>query len=235
MTALVAVQGLGHRFPGGDPALDGVTFDVAEGERVALLGPNGAGKTTLVLALLGVVLPTAGTIEIMGQRLTAESAFDLRRHLGLVFQDPNDQLFMPTVRDDVAFGPANHGVTGRELERLVAEALDRVGAGHLAERAPHHLSGGERRRVAIAGVLAMRPRMLIMDEPSSGLDPAGRREFTELLSALPETLLLVTHDLEFARALCDRALVLDEGHLVGDGRVDNILEDESFLRDHRLS
>lgn len=235
MTSLVTVTDLGHRFPGGDLALDGVTFDIAEGERVALLGPNGAGKTTLVLSLLGVVLPTTGSIEITGERLTAESAFDLRRHLGLVFQDPNDQLFMPTVRDDVAFGPANHGVAGAELERVVADALGRVGAAHLADRAPHHLSGGEKRRVAIAGVLAMHPRLLIMDEPSTGLDPAGRRELTDLLSALPETLLLVTHHLEFARSLCDRALVLDGGHLMGDGRMEEILADKSFLREHRLS
>lgn len=235
MTALVGVEGLSYRFPGGDLALDDVSFEIESGERVALLGPNGAGKTTLVLALLGVVTPSRGTIAIGGEALTPESAFELRRHVGLVFQDPNDQLFMPTVRDDVAFGPANYGVTGPRLAEVVDGALDRVGARHLADRAPHHLSGGERRRVAIAGVLAMSPHLLVMDEPSSGLDPAGRRELTELLGNLPESLLLVTHHLELAEALCGRALVLDEGRLVRDGTVEEVVADASFLRAHRLS
>ncbi len=235
MTALVAVEGLSYRFPGGDLALDDVSFEIESGERVALLGPNGAGKTTLVLALLGVVMPSRGTIAIGGKALTPESAFELRRHVGLVFQDPNDQLFMPTVRDDVAFGPANYGVTGSRLADVVDAALDRVGARHLADRAPHHLSGGERRRVAIAGVLAMSPHLLVMDEPSSGLDPAGRRELTDLLADLTESLLLVTHHLELAEALCGRALVLDEGRLVRDGTVEEIVADASFLRSHRLS
>jgi cobalt/nickel transport system ATP-binding protein len=142
---------------------------------------------------------------------------------------------MPTVRDDVAFGPANYGVEGDELEQVVAQALERVSASHLAHRAPHHLSGGERRRVAIAGVLAMDPAALIMDEPSSGLDPAGMREITELLLGLPQTLLLVTHHLDLAERLCDRALVLDQGRLVHDGPLAGVLGNEAFLMEHRLA
>ncbi len=231
----MSVERVGHTFPGGEVALVDVGFSIEEGERVALLGPNGAGKTTLVLALMGVVLPTAGTVEIVDEKLTADSAFELRRHVGLVFQDPNDQLFMPTVRDDVAFGPANYGVTGEELVEVVRENLARVGAAHLAGRAPHHLSAGERRRVAIAGVLAMRPRLLIMDEPSSGLDPAGRRELTHLLADLPEALLLVTHHLDLAHALCTRAIVLDRGRVVRDGDIGEIVADLPFLQEHRLA
>ena len=235
MTILVRVTEVGHRFPGGEVALADVTFGLEEGERVALLGPNGAGKTTLVLALLGILEPTTGSIQIAGEALTADSAFALRRHLGLVFQDPNDQLFMPTVRADVAFGPANYGVKGSELDAVVDQALARVGASHLARRAPHHLSGGERRRVAIAGVLAMRPRLLILDEPSSGLDPAGRRELIDLLREIPESLVLVTHHLELADALCTRALVLDQGRLVRDGLLSEVLTDDRFLIEHRLA
>ncbi len=196
--SVVEVEGLRYEYPGGEAALDGVSFTIEDGERVALLGPNGAGKTTLVLSLLGVLMPAAGTVRVRGEVMDEEHAFDLRRHLGLVFQDPNDQLFMPTVRDDVAFGPANYGVSGDELEAVVERALERVSATHLAKRAPHHLSGGERRRVAIAGVLAMDPSALIMDEPSSGLDPAGMREITDLLLDLDQTLLLVTHHLDLA-------------------------------------
>jgi cobalt/nickel transport system ATP-binding protein len=215
--SVVEVEGLRYEYPGGEAALDDVSFSIEEGERVALLGPNGAGKTTLVLSLLGVLMPAAGTVRVLGETMDEEHAFDLRRHLGLVFQDPNDQLFMPTVRDDVAFGPANCGVSGEELEAAVDRALARVSATHLAKRAPHHLSGGERRRVAIAGVLAMDPAALIMDEPSSGLDPAGMREITDLLLDLPQT------------------LVLDGGRLVHDGPLVDVLSNGAFLIEHRLA
>ncbi|UCG40061.1 MAG: ABC transporter ATP-binding protein [Acidimicrobiia bacterium] len=233
--SVVEVEGLRYEYPGGEAALDDVSFSIEEGERVALLGPNGAGKTTLVLSLLGVLMPAAGTVRVLGETMDEEHAFDLRRHLGLVFQDPNDQLFMPTVRDDVAFGPANYGVSGEELEAAVDRALARVSATHLAKRAPHHLSGGERRRVAIAGVLAMDPAALIMDEPSSGLDPAGMREITDLLLDLPQTLVLVTHHLDLAERLCDRALVLDSGRLVHDGPLVDVLSNGAFLIEHRLA
>ncbi|NND85515.1 MAG: ABC transporter ATP-binding protein [Acidimicrobiia bacterium] len=233
--SVVEVDGLRYEYPGGEAALDGVSFTIEDGERVALLGPNGAGKTTLVLSLLGVLMPAAGEVRVLGETMDEEHAFELRRHLGLVFQDPNDQLFMPTVRDDVAFGPANYGVSGAELEAVVERALATVSATHLAKRAPHHLSGGERRRVAIAGVLAMDPAALIMDEPSSGLDPAGMREITDLLLGLDQTLLLVTHHLDLAERLCDRALVLDDGHLVHDGPLADVLSDRDFLTEHRLA
>lgn len=147
----------------------------------------------------------------------------------MVFQDADDQLFMPTVLEDVAFGPANLGIEGGELERVAMEALASVGADHLAAKAPHHLSGGERRRVAIAGVLAMEPELLVLDEPTSGLDPAGRRELVGLLEGLDEALLLVTHDLGLARRLCTRAVVLHGGRVVADGPIDDVLADEGWL------
>lgn len=226
---IVEVVGLRHVWPGGDAALDGVDLAVAEAERVALLGPNGAGKTTLVHHLLGLLEPTAGHVAIGGDPYSEDNARDLRRRVGLVFQDADDQLFMPTVLEDVAFGPANLGIEGGELERVAMEALASVGADHLAAKAPHHLSGGERRRVAIAGVLAMEPELLVLDEPTSGLDPAGRRELVGLLEGLDEALLLVTHDLGLARRLCTRAVVLHGGRVVADGPIDDVLADEGWL------
>ena len=228
------LRGVAYAYPGGHQALFGVDLHVHPGERVALLGPNGAGKTTLVLHLNGILTPGAGSVTVSGLPVTDANLLEVRRRVGIVFQDPDDQLFMPTVRDDVAFGPANLGLRGAELEARVVEALDLVGVGDLADRAPHHLSFGQRRRVAIATVLAMRPEILVLDEPSSNLDPASRRELAGILRSLDVTVLMVTHDLPYAVELCERSVVLSQGTVVADGATREVLGDATLMARHRL-
>ena len=234
MTAAIEFTGVRYSYPDGTEALTGVSLRVAEGERVALLGPNGAGKTSLLLALMGLVEPDGGEVVVAGVAVTPETARDARRHIGLVFQDPDDQLFMTKVWDDVAFGPANYGFRGAELDARVRSALDAVGMWHHHDRAPHHLSLGERRRVALATVLAMEPEILALDEPSSNLDPLARAEFAETLVALDRTILMVTHDLAYARDICERAVIIDAGRIVADGPMARILDDRDLLIRHRL-
>ncbi len=228
------LQGVAYAYPGGHQALFGVDLHVHRGERVALLGPNGAGKTTLVLHLNGILTPGRGTVTVSGLPVIDGNLLEVRRRVGIVFQDPDDQLFMPTVRDDVAFGPANLGLRGEELQTRVGEALAAVGVADLADRAPHHLSFGQRRRVAIATVLAMNPEVLVLDEPSSNLDPTSRRELAEILRSIDVTILMVTHDLPYAVELCERAVVLSDGTLVADGPTRDVLADSSFMARHRL-
>lgn len=228
------VRGLAHAYPDGHQALFGVDLRVQPGERVALLGPNGAGKTTLVLHLNGILTPGAGTVTVCGLPVTRPHLADVRRLVGIVFQDPDDQLFLPTVRDDVAFGPANLGLRGAALERRVAEALESVGMAAHADRPPHHLSFGQRRRVALATVLAMRPEVLVLDEPTSNLDPASRRELADILATLEVTVLMVTHDLPYALQLCERSAVLSGGVIVADGSTRDILSDADLMAAHRL-
>jgi cobalt/nickel transport system ATP-binding protein len=237
MTFSLEVNGLAFAYPDGHQALFGVDMAVRRGERVALLGPNGAGKTTFVLHLNGILSGGAGTVRIGGlevRRGDRDNLREIRRRVGIVFQDPDDQLFMPTVREDVAFGPANLGLRGEELDVRVKAALSAVGMDGVEDRAPHHLSFGQRRRVAVATVLAMEPEILVLDEPSSNLDPAGRRELAGILLGLDITMLMVTHDLPYALELCPRAVVMDEGLIVADGRTVDILSDEPLMRRHRL-
>jgi cobalt/nickel transport system ATP-binding protein len=208
-------------------------LDVGHGERVAVLGPNGAGKTTLMLHLNGLLLG-GGRLEVAGLRVGAGTARELRARVGLVFQDPDDQLFMPTVEEDVAFGPLNAGLRPADVRERVAEALAAVRMSAAAARAPHQLSMGERRRVAVATVLATRPRLLVLDEPSANLDPRARRELLDVLAAIEATLVVVTHDLPFAAELCQRAVILAGGRIAADGRCRDILADAELLGAHDL-
>jgi len=228
------VSGLAFAYPDGHQALFGVDFTIARGERVALLGPNGAGKTTLVLHLNGILTGGAGDVRVAGLPVAKENLREIRRRVGIVFQDPDDQLFMPTVRDDVAFGPANLGISGSELDDRVHEALNKVGMAEFVDRAPHHLSYGQRRRVAVATVLAMGPEILVLDEPSSNLDPASRRELADVLRSLDVTVLMVTHDLPYALELCPRSLVLSGGVIAHDAPTHELLTDETLLAQYRL-
>ena len=234
MTPALEVSGLTFAYPDGRTALHGVDLRVRPGERVALLGPNGAGKTTLVLHLNGVLTGGLGTVRVGGLPVVREHLREIRRRVGIVFQDPEDQLFMPTVAEDIAFGPANFGVSGAALAARVDEALAAVDmAGH-RDRSPLHLSGGQRRRVALATVLACEPEVLVLDEPSSHLDPVARRELAELLLRLDRTMLMVTHDLPYALQLCPRSIVLDDGQVVADGPTRELLADADLLARHRL-
>lgn len=236
-TAALRVTDLAFAYPDGHQALFGVNLEINPGERVALLGPNGAGKTTFVMHLNGIHGAQHGTVEVNGIAVNVEdkSALkEIRSNVGLVFQDPDDQLFMPTVFEDVAFGPRNMGLNPAEVERAVADALSRVGMSDFAQRPPHHLSFGQRRRVAVATVLAMNPSILVLDEPSSNLDPASRRELAEILTDLPITLIMVTHDLPFAYELCERSVILAEGSIVADDETSKILKDKRLLERYRL-
>ncbi len=234
MTLAIELAGVSYTYPDGHVALHDVDLEVEVGEHIALLGPNGAGKTTLALHLNGIRRATSGTISIMGLPLDDDALPEIRRRVGLVFQDANDQLFMPTVEEDVAFGPANLGLRGEELAERVDAALGAVGGSELSRRVPHHLSGGEKRRAAIATALAMEPDMLVLDEPTSGLDPAGRRELMTLLADLAVTLIVATHDLPLALELCPRAVVMDHGTVVASGPTADILADSELLSRHRL-
>jgi cobalt/nickel transport system ATP-binding protein len=232
--AAVSLRGVHFAYPDGQVALDGVDLAIGPGERVAVLGPNGAGKSTLVLHLNGIFEAQRGEVTIGGLPVAKRNLAEIRRRVGIVFQDPDDQLFMPTVQDDVAFGPAQAGFRDAELDGRVRRSLDAVGMGERRESAPHHLSFGQRRRVAIATVLATEPTVLVLDEPTANLDPAARRELTEVLASLDVTLVVVTHDLPYALEVCERAVVLDRGRIVADGTTASVLADTELLAAHRL-
>jgi cobalt/nickel transport system ATP-binding protein len=221
-------------YPDGRRALDDVDLDIAPGERVAILGPNGSGKSTLCQTLVGILQPQHGRIIVDDIELRHETLPQVRSRVGLVFQDPDDMLFLPTLWQDIAFGPANQGLPPSEISARVDAALALVGLTDHAQRAPHHLSFGQRKRAATAATLSMRPGLLVMDEPSSNLDPRGRRELAELLEQLDQTLLLVTHDLPFALRLCPRAIVLDAGRMVWDGPLRTLLRHTDVLEAHAL-
>jgi cobalt/nickel transport system ATP-binding protein len=234
------VRDLRYRYEDGTLALNGVDFHLASGESVALLGPNGSGKTTFVLHLNGL-LSGDGEIEVCGLRVNGRNSAEIRRKVGLVFQDPDSQLFMPTVLEDVAFGLLNAGIEAPIAKERALKALDAVDMSASSERAPYHLSEGEKRRVALAGVLAMEPEILVLDEPTTFLDPPGQRSLAALLAELPQAKILVTHNASFARALCTRAIFFQEGRIAAEGSVEEIVDrfswgftwDNSNQRRHR--
>ena len=223
-----------YAYPDGHEALCGISLRVEPGERVAVLGPNGAGKSTLCLQLNGILAPTEGSVSVGGMRVGGKSLKEVRRRVGVVFQDPDDMLFMPTVEQDVAFGPSNLGLSGDEVRKRVERALAAVGMEGTGGRAPHHLSFGQRKRVATAAVLSMEPEVLVLDEPSSNLDPRARREFGEILAGLSQTIMMVTHDLPYAHEICERAVIMDGGRIAADGPTDVILADADLLAAHDL-
>jgi cobalt/nickel transport system ATP-binding protein len=235
----IELRGLSFHFDDGSQALADVSLHVAQGERVALVGPNGAGKSTLMLHLVGL-LPEAGRghgdgdVLLFGERLRRETLHAARRQVGLLFQDPDDQLFCPTVGEDIAFGPQQLGMRGESLRAVVADALAKVGLAGLEARAPHRLSGGEKKRVALAGVLACSPRVLAFDEPTSGLDPRSRRQLVDLLEGLSATCVIATHDLALAAETCARTVVLDGGRLVAQGPTRALLRDDALMKAHGL-
>jgi len=226
---LVEVKDLHYKYPDGTSALRGVSFRITHGEAVAIIGANGAGKSTLLLQLNGCLLPQAGTVRIGDLPLNRKTLLHVRRTVGMVFQDPDDQLFMPLVHDDVAFGPLNLGLPVEEVEARVESALATVGASHLKDRPPYRLSGGEKRAVAIASVLSMSPSILVMDEPTAALDPKTRRHLIQLLKTFNHTLIIATHDLDLVLDLCSRAIVFKEGLIVADGPTLEILQNQELL------
>jgi cobalt/nickel transport system ATP-binding protein len=235
--SLLAVGRLSYSYPDGHPALREISFSLDAGERVALIGPNGAGKSTLLLHLNGLLpdRPAAKpAVTVDGLAVGGGNLDEVRRRVGLLFQDPDDQLFCPTVWEDVAFGPQQLGVAEPRLSELVEESLGRVGLRGFDQRLPHHLSRGEKRRVCLAGLLACDARLLVLDEPTSDLDPRGRRELMGLLTSLPVGQLIATHDLEFVVEICPRAIVLDGGRIVADGPTLELLDDEPLMLAHGL-
>ncbi len=230
----VDLEHVHFRYPDGFEALRGVDLHIGGGEKVALVGPNGAGKSTLMLQLNGTLRPAHGSVRVAGLPVTRETIRRVRAEVGLVFQDPDDQLFSPTVFDDVAFGPLHMGMSADEVHRRVERALAAVGMAAFAHRVPHRMSLGQRKRVALATVLSMSPSILVFDEPSAGLDPRGRRELITLLRGLDQTMLVSTHDMRLVAEVFPRTVVVDDGQVVADGATDRILADSELLERHGL-
>ena len=230
----VDVRDLVYTYPDGFEALKGITLSLARGEKVALIGPNGAGKSTLMLHLNGINFPTSGSVSIGGLAVNKANIGRIRAEVGLVFQDPDDQLFSPTVYDDVAFGPVHMGLPKAEVDSRVTAALEVVGLAGFEQRQPYHLSIGQRKRAALATVLSMSPSVLVLDEPSAGLDPRGRRELINLFRGLEQTMLVSTHDMKLVAEVFPRTVIVDGGRIVADGPTGTILEDKDLLEAHGL-
>lgn len=234
MSAAIAASGLWYRYPDGRLAVEDVSFTLGEGESLGIIGPNGAGKTTLLLLLAGLFPPERGEVLVLGRKFEGKNDVELRRRLGFVFQETEDQLFSPTVFDDVAFGPLHFGMPLTEVRGRVEGALSQVGLSGYEARVPHHLSSGERRRAALATVLSYGADILVLDEPSSDLDPRGRRELVRLLRATHQARLVASHDFEFILRTCERVLLMDKGRIRADGRAVEVLCDRDLLSQHGL-
>jgi len=226
---IVEAVNLHYTYPDGTQGIRGISFRITHGESVAIVGANGAGKSTLLLHLNGFLVPTQGTLRIGDYPLTKKNIKAVRRTVGMVFQKPDDQLFMPTVFDDVAFGPLNLGMPPDEIETVVMQALETVGASHLKNRPPYKLSGGEKRAVAIASVLSMSPDILVMDEPTSELDPRARRRLIEQLQTFKHTKIIASHDLDMAVDVCERTIVIYQGSVSADGPTLELFQNDALL------
>jgi len=227
----VTAQNLTFHYPGREPILKGVSLDIHDGQRVGIIGHNGCGKTTLFMLLCGVLTPSDGHIQLLGKPVEPGQ---FRPDVGMLFQDPDDQLFSPTVREDIGFGPQNMGLDENSVTEQVNQALQMTGMDPLAERAPHHLSGGEKQMVAIAGILAMQPKVVLYDEPTASLDLRTRRRLISFLQRSSETLLISSHDLEFILDVCDRILLIDNGQIIADGDPLDIMGDQALMEAHGL-
>ena len=237
MNPAVEVLNLDFHYPENRQALKGISFQIKKGETLALIGPNGAGKSTLLMHLNGIlpnVLGNVPNVIVDGLPVNEENIWKIRRDVGLLFQDPDDQLFCPTVYEDVSFGPVQFGSDPNEIKKIVAGALEKVGLSGYETRSPHHLSSGEKQRVCLAGVLSCHPKVLALDEPTRGLDPRGRRQFMTLIRSIDATKIIATHDLELVAEVCSRAIVMDEGSIVADGSTHKILSDELLMLSHGL-
>ena len=230
----LSVNNLSFEYPDGFKALENINLSLSKGERLAVLGPNGAGKTTLILHLNGILGDLNGQITLNNNSFSEENISKIRKSVGLVFQDPDDQLFMPTVLEDVMFGPKNFGFSDELVKKNSMKALEQVKMLQFIDKPPHHLSFGQKRKVAIASVLASEPELLVLDEPSSNLDPASRRELIDILKNLDVSIILVTHDLPMALEICNRSVILNNGKITANDKTYKILKNEKVMADNRL-
>ncbi len=234
MKSIIKVKDLHYSYPEGTKALKGISLDITQGESVGLIGPNGAGKSTLLLHLNGILEGSQGSVEVLGMKVGEKNLIHIRKKVAIVFQEPDNQLFMPTVFDDVAFGPLNAGDSKEKVRKKVKKALKKVQMEGYEKRCPHHLSLGEKKRIALATVLSMEPKVLILDEPSSNLDPRARRNLLELLKNFHLTKIILGHDLELILEICPRVILLDEGKIVVNGDAREVLGDKMLMETHGL-
>ena len=234
MSKYLEISNLTYEYPDGYKALNEISFDLEEGDSLGILGPNGAGKTTLILHLNGILGELDGSIKLNNVEFVEDNLAEIRKTVGVVFQDPDDQLFMPTVLEDVMFGPKNFGFSEEASKENAEEALKMVGMNDYQEKAPHHLSFGQKRKVAIASVLASKPQLLVLDEPSSNLDPSSRRELIDILLSLEISIVLVTHDLPMALEICPKSIVVNSGLITENGKTNDLLTNNKVMKENRL-